>query len=54
MARELSRGGLPGRFGADHISVVDEQGMVVYTVLLRAVLPIALLLRVGVLVELFC
>jgi hypothetical protein len=52
VARELTRGGLPDRFAGHHISVVDERGVVVFTVLLRVLVVLAVLL-LGPL-EVFC
>jgi hypothetical protein len=50
VARELSRNAPPHRFAGHHISVVDEQGVVVFTTLLRvgAVLAVLLVGAIGV------
>jgi acetylornithine/succinyldiaminopimelate/putrescine aminotransferase len=48
VARELSRNAPPHRFAAHHISVVDEQGVVVFTTLLRVVAVLAVLLVSGI------
>jgi Domain of unknown function (DUF6894) len=52
VARELSRNGLLDKLAGRHISVVDEHGVVVFKVLMRAMVIFTVLLRAGA--ELFC
>ena len=54
VARELSRGGLPATFVGRHIAVMDEQGVVVFTLLLRVLAVLVVLLGAGLLVEVSC
>jgi hypothetical protein len=52
VARELSRGKMSATLAGRYIAVVDERGVVVFTVLLRALI-LVVVLGAGVL-EVFC